>query len=136
MMMVVLRRIENVLMAVLVTLALAMVTIEVVLRYFFPRHLTDYGLELTVYFTVWAIFIAGFSPIPYKVFTIAAGVTSMALLPFTLASLVGRGGRFFLVAGLMAWGGPKMEAMLRRYVDRIGWATVALVAAGVLVYRT
>jgi membrane protein YqaA with SNARE-associated domain len=84
----------------------------------------------------WAIFIAGFSPIPYKVFTIAAGVASMALLPFTLASLVGRGGRFFLVAALMAWGGPKMEAVLRRYVDRIGWATVALVAAGVLAYRT
>jgi TRAP-type C4-dicarboxylate transport system permease small subunit len=46
-------------MAILVTLALAMVTIEVFLRYFFPRYLTDYGLELTVYFTVWAIFIAG-----------------------------------------------------------------------------
>ena len=54
----------------------------------------------------WAVFIAGFSPIPYKVFTIAAGALSMALLPFTLASLVGRGARFFLVAGLMAWGGP------------------------------
>ena len=46
-------------MAILVTLALTMVTLEVALRYFFPRHLTDYGLELTVYFTVWAIFIAG-----------------------------------------------------------------------------
>ena len=50
----------------------------------------------------WAVFIAGFSPIPYKVFTIAAGALSMALLPFALASLVGRGARFFLVAGLMA----------------------------------
>ena len=77
---------------------------------------------------VWAVFIAGFSPIPYKVFTIAAGALSMALLPFTIASLVGRGLRFFLVAGLMAWGGEKMEAMLHRYVDRLGWATVALVA--------
>ncbi len=83
----------------------------------------------------WAIFIAGFSPIPYKVFTIAAGVASMALLPFTLASLVGRGARFFLVAGLMAWGGERMEGALRKYVDRIGWATVAAVVVGVLVYR-
>lgn len=81
---------------------------------------------------VWAVFIAGFSPIPYKVFTIAAGALSMALLPFTIASLVGRGLRFFLVAGLMAWGGERMEAMLQRYVDRLGWATVALVVvAGV-----
>lgn len=79
---------------------------------------------------VWAVFVAGFSPIPYKVFTIAAGGLSMALLPFTLASLVGRGLRFFLVAGLMALGGPKMEAFLHRYVDRIGWATVALIAGG------
>jgi membrane protein YqaA with SNARE-associated domain len=83
----------------------------------------------------WAIFIAGFSPIPYKVFTIAAGVASMALLPFTLASLIGRGARFFLVAGLMAWGGERMEGALRKYVDRIGWATVAAVVVGVLVYR-
>ncbi|MCL4745206.1 MAG: hypothetical protein KJZ83_07310 [Burkholderiaceae bacterium] len=48
---------------------------------------------------------------PYKVFTIAAGALSMALLPFALASLIGRGARFFLVAGLMAWGGARMRAV-------------------------
>lgn len=80
----------------------------------------------------WAIFVAGFSPIPYKVFTIAAGALSMALLPFTVASIIGRGARFFLVAGLMAWGGARMEALLHRYVDRLGWATVALVAVAVV----
>jgi len=83
---------------------------------------------------VWAVFVAGFSPIPYKVFTIAAGALSMALLPFTLASIVGRGLRFFLVASLMAWGGARMEAMLNRYVDRLGWATVALIAVGAIWY--
>lgn len=81
---------------------------------------------------IWAIFVAGFSPIPYKVFTIAAGALSMAIFPFTLASLVGRGLRFFLVAGLMAWGGARMEALLHRYIDRLGWATVilAIIAIG------
>lgn len=83
---------------------------------------------------VWAVFIAGFSPIPYKVFTIAAGALSMAVLPFTLASIIGRGLRFFLVAGLMAWGGARMESMLHRYVDRIGWATVAAVVLGIAGY--
>jgi membrane protein YqaA with SNARE-associated domain len=83
----------------------------------------------------WAIFVAGFSPIPYKVFTIAAGVAAMALLPFALASLIGRGARFFLVAGLMAWGGEKMEAGLRRHVDRLGWLTVAVVVAALLISR-
>lgn len=78
----------------------------------------------------WAIFIAGFSPIPYKVFTIAGGAMSMAIVPFLLGSLIGRGMRFFIVAGLLAWGGARMEALLHRYVDRIGWAVVALVALG------
>lgn len=81
----------------------------------------------------WAVFVAGFSPIPYKAFTVAAGVLSMALLPFTLASLIGRGARFYLVAGLMRWGGARMEAMLHRYVDRLGWAVVALAVLALLV---
>lgn len=83
----------------------------------------------------WAIFVAGFSPIPYKVFTIAAGTLSMAIIPFTIASIIGRGARFFIVAGLMKWGGARMEANLHKYVDRIGWATVALIVIAVLVYR-
>ena len=85
----------------------------------------DYGF--------WAVFIAGFSPIPYKVFTIAAGALSMALLPFTLASIIGRGARFYLVAGLMKWGGTRMEVALHRYVDRLGWATVGLSVAALLI---
>jgi len=76
---------------------------------------------------IWVVLLAGFSPIPYKVFTISSGVVGMAFLPFVLASIVGRGARFFLVAGLMVWGGEKMEQMLRRYVDRIGWVLVVAV---------
>ena len=68
----------------------------------------------------WIIFIAGFSPIPYKLFTVAAGVTGMPLLPFIIASVIGRGGRFFLVSGLMMRGGAKMEKLLKSYIDRIG----------------
>ncbi len=83
---------------------------------------------------VWAVFLAGFSPIPYKIFTISAGVLSMALLPFVLASAVGRGMRFFMVAGLMAWGGPPMEQRLRQWVDGLGWLLLALVVL-VLVFR-
>lgn len=80
----------------------------------------------------WAMFVAGFSPIPYKVFTIAGGAMKMAIGPFILASFLGRGLRFFMVAGLLAWGGQRMEALLHRYVDRIGWATViVIVAAGI-----
>jgi membrane protein YqaA with SNARE-associated domain len=83
----------------------------------------------------WAVFVAGFSPIPYKVFTIAAGSLNMALLPFVVASTVGRGARFFLVAGLLALGGPRMEETLRTYVERIGWALVAAVTVAYFVLR-
>lgn len=83
----------------------------------------------------WAVFVAGFSPIPYKVFTIAAGAMNMALLPFVLASIIGRGGRFFLVALLLAAGGAKLEAKLREYMDRLGWATVVLVVVGAGIYK-
>jgi membrane protein YqaA with SNARE-associated domain len=83
---------------------------------------------------VWAVFLAGFSPIPYKVFTITAGVLSMALAPFLLASVVGRGARFFLVAALMAWGGAPMERHLRRYVDTLGWVMLGLILLVVLLH--
>ncbi|MEE2766213.1 MAG: YqaA family protein [Pseudomonadota bacterium] len=82
-----------------------------------------------------AVLIAGFSPIPYKVFTIAAGTLSMPLAPFIFASFIGRGARFFLVSFLLAWGGERLEKMLNVYVNRIGWATVAMVGIGVLGYK-
>jgi membrane protein YqaA with SNARE-associated domain len=84
----------------------------------------------------WAIFIAGFSPIPYKVFTITAGVISMTLLPFVLASAIGRGARFFMVAGLMAWGGVRMEQALHRYVDILGWVVVVVFVLLIIFLKT
>ncbi len=76
---------------------------------------------------VWIVFVAGFSPIPYKVFTVAAGVMNMALLPFILASIIGRGARFYLVCALIVLGGQKLEDHLKQYIDLIGWITVALI---------
>ncbi|HEH9414409.1 YqaA family protein [Aeromonas salmonicida] len=78
---------------------------------------------------IWVIFIASFTPIPYKVFTVTAGLLHMALLPFIVTSLIGRGMRFFLVAGLMRWGGEKMERKLMHYVDVLGWLCIGLAVA-------
>ncbi|MGR9045500.1 MAG: YqaA family protein [Gammaproteobacteria bacterium] len=83
----------------------------------------------------WAVFVAGFSPIPYKVFTIAAGALSMVFLPFVLASAVGRGARFFLLALLVAAGGERLESKLREYMDRLGWTVVALIILGGVAYK-
>ena len=82
----------------------------------------------------WAIFVAGFTPIPYKIFTIAAGAANMLLLPFVIGSLIGRGMRFFLVAGLMRWGGPELESTLYLWVDRLGWITVLILVMGFLIF--
>jgi membrane protein YqaA with SNARE-associated domain len=84
---------------------------------------------------VWIIFIAGFSPIPYKIFTITAGVVGMPLLPFILTSLVARGARFFLVAGLLYAGGDKIDAVLEKRVEQIGWASVAIIVLAAIIYN-
>lgn len=83
----------------------------------------------------WAVLAAGFSPIPYKIFTIAAGAMAMPVAPFALASLLGRGSRFFLVAGLLRWGGARLEAVLRQYVELLGWLFVALLVGAWLLFR-
>jgi membrane protein YqaA with SNARE-associated domain len=84
---------------------------------------------------VWVVFLAGFSPIPYKVFTISAGFMHMALVPFIIASTIGRGLRFFLVAALMKYGGPMMEAKLKKYIEILGWGTIILAVILYLIFR-
>lgn len=79
----------------------------------------------------WAVFLAGFSPIPYKVFTISAGALSMNMPLFLLASAIGRGGRFYLVAGLIRLGGTRMEQRIRAHVDTLGWLVVLAVIVAV-----
>ena len=91
---------------------------------YWPAYLR--GKEWFDSWGVWAVFIAGFSPIPYKIFTITAGVAVLNFPAFVVASLLGRGARFFLVAGLVVAGGAQLEAAIPRYVERIGWGVVVL----------
>ena len=92
------------------------------------RYWTAYVTGKTWFdrYGVWAVFVAGFSPIPYKIFTIAAGVAALNFPGFVLASFIGRGARFYLVAWLVVAGGERMEKAIPRYVEQIGWAVVAL----------
>ena len=82
----------------------------------------------------WVIFVAGFSPLPYKLFTIAAGALSLAFLPFVIASLVGRGARFFLVAKAVAVYGPRVEPTVRKYIEWLGWGCVVLLTLLIAYY--
>jgi membrane protein YqaA with SNARE-associated domain len=75
---------------------------------------------------IWIIFIAGFSPIPYKIFTVTAGIMHMQFIPFVFISILGRGARFFLVSTLLLIFGKRLEPHLRRWIDWIGWSIVLI----------
>lgn len=72
----------------------------------------DYG--------IWFVIVAGFTPIPFKIITIAGGALLMPLPGFVVGSLIGRGARFYLVAALIWAGGERMADRLRLWVDAIG----------------
>jgi membrane protein YqaA with SNARE-associated domain len=74
--------------------------------------------------------IAAFSPIPYKVSTIASGFVKMDIIPFVLISTFGRAARFFLVGTLFYFFGPPMKAYIEKYFDKLALAFVALLVGG------
>jgi len=72
---------------------------------------------------LWLVLVAGFSPIPFKVITIAAGAFGLPFLGFILTALLSRGARFFLEGGLLRWGGDRLRAWVEQYFE---WATLAI----------
>jgi membrane protein YqaA with SNARE-associated domain len=72
------------------------------------------------------VLISGFSPIPYKVFTIASGITGLAFVPFLVASFIGRGLRFFLIGFIVIRGGENIEQKIRKNAEVLGWVTVLI----------
>jgi membrane protein YqaA with SNARE-associated domain len=87
----------------------------------------------------WAVGIAGFTPIPYKVFTIAAGFFEMSFGVFILASAISRSARFFVVAGLVGLlfdrFGPRIKDFIDRYFNALAVAFVVLLILGFLSLR-
>ena len=94
---------------------------------------TDYG--------IWIILVAGFTPVPYKIFTISAGMMGMSLATFVIASIIGRGARFFLVAGFIYFAGTffttdeDLIITIRRYIDLLGWIIIALLVTLFILLR-
>lgn len=86
-------------------------------------------------YDAWAVAIAGFTPIPYKVFTIAAGMFSVSLPVFFLASLFSRAARFFLVAGLIWKFGPSIRGFIDKYFDRLAILFTVLLIGGFVLIR-
>jgi membrane protein YqaA with SNARE-associated domain len=91
--------------------------------------------ELYARYDFWAIFAAGFTPIPFKVFTLSAGVFNISLAIFLFASTVSRSARFFLVAGLIYFYGPPIQGFIDRHFDRLAWLFLILLVGGFVVVK-
>lgn len=89
----------------------------------FQATFNDWGIPF--------VFVAGFSPFPYKVATIGAGLIPIAFPLFLLGSALSRPLRFFLVAWAIKKGGVKLEQTIRRYVEWLGWICLIVVALGI-----
>jgi membrane protein YqaA with SNARE-associated domain len=83
----------------------------------------------------WIVFIAGVTPFPYKVITIASGVTQLDLTVFMMASLFARGLRFFIVAGLLYVFGPPIRAFIERRLGLVATVATGLLLGGFVVAR-
>lgn len=94
--------------------------------------------EVTQLFTdnaFWAVFVAGFTPIPYKVFAIAAGVANINLGVFVVASLISRSLRFLLIGGLLYVWGPQIRVFIERYFEKLTIGFTLVLIVFYIIYR-
>ncbi len=83
----------------------------------------------------WIVFTAGFTPIPYKVFTVSGGAFKIDLFMFILASIVSRGARFFLVAYLIWAFGPQIKGFIDKYFNTLAFAFTILLIGGFVIIK-
>ncbi len=83
----------------------------------------------------WGNLLAAVTPIPYKVFTIASGAFEFSFTSFMLASVIGRSLRFFAVATLLFFFGPKIKAFIEKYFNLCAWAFMTLLIGGFILLK-
>ncbi len=94
-----------------------------------------YIQDLFIKYDAWAIGIAGFTPIPYKIFTIAAGTFKINFTVFLIASVISRSARFFVVGGLIYYFGPKIQGFINKYFDILAVVFTILLIAGFVIIK-
>ncbi len=109
---------------------------------FFFANIPGFSIELYEAIKVlfaewgfWVIFTAGFTPIPYKVFTITSGVFDLNLLMFSVASIIGRGARFFMVAWLIWKFGPSIKRFIDKYFNLLAIVFTLLIVGGFVLIK-
>jgi membrane protein YqaA with SNARE-associated domain len=108
---------------------------ERIISFYGLNQKVAYIAELYSAYDAWAIGIAGFTPIPYKVFTISAGAFKINFWVFLLASIVSRSARFFLVGGLIYIFGSQIKSFIDRYFDLLAIAFTVLLVAGFVIIK-
>ena len=98
--------------------------------YIFSQQAFDRVAALYEENAFWAILTAAFTPIPYKVFTVAAGVCEVSFWTLVVASAVGRSTRFFLVGGAVYLLGPHVKVWIEKYFDWLAWGLLVLGVGG------
>ncbi len=86
-------------------------------------------------YDAWAVGIAGFTPIPYKVFTISAGMFSINFKVFVIASVVSRSARFFIVGGLIYVFGSTIQTFIDKYFNILAVVFTVLLVAGFILIK-
>ncbi len=103
---------------------------EKIVAFYGLNDKVDYIGDLYRNYDAWAIGIAGFTPIPYKVFTITAGMFKINFIVFIVASFISRSARFFLVGGLIYRFGPNIQLFIEKYFNILAVAFTVLLIAG------
>lgn len=122
------------LLGYLIGIAFWEATEDFFLGFVFSRTQFNAVMGLYQNWNFWIVFVAAFTPIPYKIITIAAGVFKINLFMFVIASIVGRAARFFLVGGLLYWFGESVRNFIDKYFNLLSIVfTVLLVGGFVLI---
>lgn len=95
----------------------------------------DYVGNLYNAYAGWAVAIAGFTPIPYKLFTIAAGAFKIDFTVFGVASILSRSARFFLVGGLIYFFGPPIRLFIDKYFNPLAVLFMILLIGGFILIK-
>ena len=95
----------------------------------------DYVGNLYNTYAGWAVAIAGFTPIPYKLFTIAAGAFKIDFAVFLIASVLSRSARFFLVGGLIYFFGPPIRSFIDKYFNLLAILFMILLIGGFILIK-
>jgi membrane protein YqaA with SNARE-associated domain len=106
-----------------------------IIAFYGVNHKFDYIQQLYNNYDAWAVAIAGFTPIPYKVFTIAAGACKINFSIFILASLLSRSARFFIIGGLIFAFGSPIKSFIDRYFNVLAIVFMVLLIMGFIAIK-